>query len=93
MLTDDLSVAEIADQLDDSYFKLIFLESAIRGLIQTGNINESYVGEGLAIVLRSLISENKGLQKLILERIRGLETVISDESLDLAAVNERKKET
>ncbi len=93
MLKKDLSVAEIADKFDDFYFQSVFLEAAIRGLVQTGNIDELHVGEGLAVLLRSLYKENRDFQHLILERINCLETAIQDESMDFTTLNDGKKET
>ncbi len=86
-------MAEIADKFDDFYFQSVFLESAIRGLVETGNINESYVGEGLAVILRSLYNENRDFQHLILEHINSLEAAIQNESMDFTTLNDEKKET
>lgn len=58
----EISVAELLDRFDQNTYKLIFLESALRGMIHTGNIGEAFVSEGLSNVLLSMIKEQKSLQ-------------------------------
>lgn len=53
---------ELSDKFDDCNFALSFLESALRSMFETGNINEAHVSEGLSAILFWLVGEYKEVQ-------------------------------
>ena len=65
MNKEEIYVAEWLDKFDESNFTLIFMESAIRSMIQDGNINELYVTEGVSSVLCSLVEDYQQLSKTV----------------------------
>jgi hypothetical protein len=62
MLTKTPSAAEILDRFDDCNFVLTFIESSLRSLIQSGNIGEQYVDDGLAVLMLGLIRDYQNLK-------------------------------
>ncbi len=58
----NITKTELLDKFDDCNFALSFLESALRSMFETGNINEAHVSDGLSTILFSLISEYKKVQ-------------------------------
>jgi hypothetical protein len=84
-----LPVTEILDTFDECNNSLIFIESAVRGLVRTGNLNEDNVGDGLSIAMQTLIGEYKKLQADIQNYLSSV--VLS--SFDLAPIHDKDKET
>ena len=94
MYTENFPSVEFNDKFDDYNFKLTFIESALRSMIQTGNITESYVGDGLAVIMLSLIEEYKDLKNSI--DLRSQSTCCSTYSQDpngKATIDEKGKKT
>lgn len=56
---------ELLDKFDDCNFVLSFVESALRSLFETGNINETHVSEGLNAILIWLVGEYKKVQEQV----------------------------
>lgn len=63
MRSPNLSTIELVDQSQCFKFKLVFIESAIRSMIQMGNMSESHVGDGLSSIMLSLVGEFENLQE------------------------------
>lgn len=59
----DLSAIDLIDQSNNFKFKLMFMESAIRSMIQMGNMTESRIGDGLSSFMCSLVSEFENFQQ------------------------------
>lgn len=89
-----LSVAEIADKFDDCNFQLIFIESAMRSMIQTNNFSELHVGEGLSVTLLSIIHNYQDIQKAIDYHIQFQQrSATSTEQNDLVDIHDKDKKT
>ncbi|MCG8640290.1 MAG: hypothetical protein MI862_11155 [Desulfobacterales bacterium] len=52
-----MQIAELFNRFESSIFKLIFMEAALRGMIQTGIIEEPKVSEGISGVFSSITQE------------------------------------
>lgn len=65
MATKKISVVDWLDKFDESNYTLIFMESALRSMIQDGNIEESFVDDGISNVLRSVIEDYQYLLKVM----------------------------
>ena len=52
-----MQIAELFNRFESSIFKLIFMEATLRGMIQTGIIEEPKVSEGISCVFNAIIQE------------------------------------
>lgn len=57
MEKDQEYISELLNKFESSIFKLIFMEAALRGMIQTGIIEEPNVSEGISGIFSSIIRE------------------------------------
>jgi hypothetical protein len=62
MYSHTLPAVEILDNFEECNTTLIFLESALRCLTRSGNLNEDHVGDGLAMTMQILIGEYQKLK-------------------------------
>ncbi len=93
MCKTNLSAAELIDQSEDFKFKLIFIESAVRSMIQTGNMSESYIGDGLSSVMLLLVSEYENLQQIIESLILSRDDSAASNLNDSVELNGKDKKT
>jgi hypothetical protein len=89
MYSHNLPAKEILNNFEECNASLVFIESALRGLLLTGSFNEVDVGNGLSLTLQTLISEYKKVQGDVQNYLSSV--VVS--TFDLAPINDDDKET
>ena len=52
-----IHIAELFNRFESSISKLIFMEAALRGMIQTGIIGEPKVSEGISCVFTAIVQD------------------------------------
>ena len=63
MKNNQTDIADLFNNFETAHFKLLFMEAALRGMIETGIIEESGVSEGYSCIFNSIIREYDTLTK------------------------------
>ncbi|MCG8549490.1 MAG: hypothetical protein MI799_03695 [Desulfobacterales bacterium] len=63
MKNNKTDIADLFNNFETARFRLIFMEAALRGMIETGIIEESGVSEGYSCTFNSIIQEYDILTK------------------------------
>lgn len=74
MTKNEIPMVDWIDKFDDSNYRLIFMESALRSMIQDGNIEESDIDEGISLIMRSLIDDYHYLLKIMKDYLQTMKT-------------------
>ncbi len=64
------------DKFIDNNSALIFVESALRSMAQTGNFEEKDVGEGLTVIMRTIISDYQMIKQFLQDHIQSKENAV-----------------